>query len=334
MTALFRAGMFLLALVLGCAQASASDGWSSFKTRFMTADGRIQDTGNKNVSHTEGQGYAMLMAVWYNDRSGFDALWQWTQKALANPQNGLFYWRYTPSAGGVVAADKNNASDGDVLIAWALQLAGEKWQVTDYLKASDAIQRAIVDHNVIEFGGHTVMLPGAQGFNKNSYVILNPSYFLFPAWRDFARRSHLQVWKQLIDDGKDLLAQMRFGDSDLPVDWVALNADGTLAPATAWAPRFSYDAIRVPLYLYWYDPQSLLLVPYQHFWMNFQRAQTPAWIDVLSNAKAPYAMTGGLLAVRDLTMDDSGYLNDQLAASEDYYSSSLHLLVWLAYKAN
>ncbi|WP_421507659.1 glycosyl hydrolase family 8 [Erwinia rhapontici] len=327
--AMFRAGIILLALVLGMSQASAADGWSTFKTRFMTSEGRIQDTGNNNVSHTEGQGYAMLMAVYYNDRSSFDSLWRWTQKNLSNPNNGLFYWKYIPGASDPVS-DRNNASDGDVLIAWALLKAGNKWNVPAYLQVSDRLQKAIIDRNVITFAGRTIMLPGAQGFNKTSYVILNPSYFIFPAWRDFAARSHLKVWNALIDDGTQLLSEMRFGDSGLPMDWVAMNADGSMAPATAWPPRFSYDAIRVPLYLHWYDPASLQLVPFQRFWMNFQRLQTPAWIDVLSNDKAPYNMAGGLLAVRDLTLDDTGYINDALNSSEDYYSASLRLLTFLA----
>lgn len=328
---LLRTSLILLLLAIGCAQASAADGWSTFKTRFMTSDGRIQDTGNNNVSHTEGQGYAMLMAVWYNDRSSFDGLWRWTQQHLKNPQNGLFYWKYTPDSARPIA-DSNNASDGDVLIAWALLKAGQKWHNKAYLDASDQIQRAIISHNVVTFGGYTVMLPGSQGFNKTSYVVLNPSYFLFPAWRDFASRSHLKVWNNLIDSGMSLLSKMRFGETDLPVDWVALNADGTVAPATDWPPRFSYDAIRIPLYLYWYDSQSLQLVPFQRFWMNFSRLQTPAWIDVMSNSRAPYAMAGGLLAVRDLTLNETGNISDRLDNSEDYYSASLHLLAWLAMK--
>lgn len=328
---LLRTSLILLLLAIGCAQASAADGWSTFKTRFMTSDGRIQDTGNNNVSHTEGQGYAMLMAVWYNDRSSFDGLWRWTQQHLKNPQNGLFYWKYTPDSARPIA-DSNNASDGDVLIAWALLKAGQKWHNKAYLDASDQIQRAIISHNVVTFGGYTVMLPGSQGFNKTSYVVLNPSYFLFPAWRDFASRSHLKVWDNLIDSGMSLLSKMRFGEADLPVDWVALNADGTVAPATDWPPRFSYDAIRIPLYLYWYDSQSLQLVPFQRFWMNFSRLQTPAWIDVMSNSRAPYAMAGGLLAVRDLTLNETGNISDRLDNSEDYYSASLHLLAWLAMK--
>lgn len=329
--AILRAGFMLLALIMGMSQATAADGWSSFKTRFMTSDGRIQDTGNQNVSHTEGQGYAMLMAVYFNDRSSFDKLWHWTQNNLSNPKNGLFYWKYTPGASDPVS-DKNNASDGDVLIAWALLKAGEKWQIPGWLQQSDRIQRAIVAHNVIAFGGRTVMLPGVQGFNKTSYVVLNPSYFVFPAWRDFARRSHLKVWEQLIGDGQNLLTEMHFGDTALPLDWVAMNADGSLAPATAWPPRFSYDAIRIPLYLHWYDATSSGLVPFQRFWAGFQRLQTPAWVDVISNNKAPYYMAGGLLAVRDLTLGDTGYLDGSPGASEDYYSSSLHLLTWLAFK--
>jgi endoglucanase len=61
-------------------------------------DGRIVDTGNKNVSHTEGQGFAMLMAVASNDKAAFDRIWGWTDKTLRNKDNGLFYWRFNPSS--------------------------------------------------------------------------------------------------------------------------------------------------------------------------------------------------------------------------------------------
>lgn len=98
------------------AQASA-DGWSTFKSRFLTPEGRIVDNANNNVSHTEGQGYGMLLAVANDDRATFDKLWSWTRQHLLNTQNDLFYWRYTPNVSDPVA-DKNNASDGDVLIAW------------------------------------------------------------------------------------------------------------------------------------------------------------------------------------------------------------------------
>lgn len=319
-----------IGLLIGSAQAAAS-GWDSFKSRFVSSEGRVIDTANNNVSHTEGQGYGMLLAVANDDRVTFDRLWQWTRSQLGNPQNDLFYWRYTPGSANPVA-DKNNAADGDVLLAWALQRAAQKWQVESYQQASDRIQRAIVKLDVVTFGGHTVLLPGAQGFNKSSYVVLNPSYFLFQAWREFGERSHLQVWNKLIEDGLDLLGKLHFGNSGLPLDWVALNADGSVAPAIGYSSRFSYDAIRVPLNIWWYDPHSLALVPFQQVWQGYSRMMAPAWFDVLANTPAPYHLEGGLLAVRDLTLNETGYLSDRLSPDQNYFSASLQLLTWMAFQ--
>lgn len=175
-----------------------------------------------------------------------------------------------------------------------------------------------------------IMLPAAQGFNKTNYVILNPSYFLFSSWRDFSARSHLQVWDQLISDGLALLGVMQFGNSKLPLDWVALNADGSVAPAINWPPRFSYDAIRIPLNLWWYDKKSLLLTPYRAFWQQYSRSTIPAWIDLQTNTPASYVMDGGLLAVRDLIMGKFDLATSNLAIPQNYYSASLIYLVWLA----
>lgn len=316
-------------LLAGSAQATTS-GWDSFKSRFVTAEGRVIDTANNNVSHTEGQGYGMLLAVANDDRATFDRLWQWTRSQLGNPQNDLFYWRYTPDTDNPVE-DKNNASDGDVLLAWALQRAAQKWQVESYQQASDRIQRAIVRLDVMKFGGYTVLLPGAQGFNKTSQIVLNPSYFLFQAWREFGEHSHLQVWNTLINDGFTLLGKLSFGKSGLPLDWVGLNADGSVVPATGYSNRFSYDAIRVPLNIWWYDPHSPALEPFQRIWQGYGRAKTPAWFDVLSNSSAPYHLDGGMLAIRDLTLNETGYLSDSLTPQQQYFSASLQLLVWQAF---
>ena len=112
--------MVMMVSVLFSSFSQAGQAWEAYKARFLMTDGRIVDTGNKNVSHTEGQGFAMLMAVENNDRQSFDKLWQWTDKTLRNKQNGLFYWRYTPGAanpaGGYVVTDRMLAmfkSSGD-----------------------------------------------------------------------------------------------------------------------------------------------------------------------------------------------------------------------------
>lgn len=324
-----RAIICLVMALVFSQQALAASAWDSYKSRFLMADGRIIDTGNNNVSHTEGQGFAMMMAVKNNDRTSFDKIWGWTQKHLKNPDNGLFYWRFDPSAADPIT-DKNNATDGDTFIAWALLKAGNAWHDDGYLQASDSIVKALVEHNVVNFGGYRVMLPGAKGFNLNSYVNLNPSYFVFPAWQDFASRSHLVVWQDLINDGQKLLGKMRFGNTQLPADWVSLYADGHVEPAKEWPARFSYDAIRVPLYVKWFSPTSTLLEPYKTYWGRFGRNQTPAWVNVTTNDPAPYMMEGGLLAVRDLTLEQLPGGEPEITAQEDYYSASLKMLVGLA----
>ena len=306
----------------------AGQAWESYKVRFLMPDGRIVDTGNKNISHSEGQGYAMLMAVANDDQATFNSLWSWTSNTLKNKDNGLFYWRYNPVEADPVK-DKNNASDGDILIAWALLKASQRWNDNHYATASDAITQALIKNTVILYAGYRVMLPGVKGFHFNSYVNLNPSYFIFQAWQDFASRSHLSVWYELIRDGSLLLGKMGWGRSHLPTDWVSLSVDGKLSPAKEWPPLMSFDAIRIPLYVIWWNPQSTLLTPWRSWWQNYDRNRTPAWVNVVTNDTAPYMMNEGLLAVRDLTMGNVS-TNVQILAQDDYYAASLKMLVWIA----
>ena len=322
------AALVVLTSVLFSSFSQAGQAWESYKSRFLMPDGRIVDTGNGNVSHTEGQGFAMLMAVENDDKTAFDKMWHWTNATLRNKENGLFYWRYNPVAPDPIT-DKNNASDGDVLIAWALLKADAHWHDKGYGNASDAITKALLSRTVIRYAGNRVMLPGAQGFNLNSEVVLNPSYFIFPAWQAFADHTHMQVWRELIQDGQAMLGKMGSGDPNLPTDWVSLSAAGKFTPAKAWAPRMSYDAIRIPLYLSWYNRQSPQLAPWRNWFSQYNREKTPAWINVTTNETAPYMMEGGLLAVRDLTQ---GVEQEEptITAKDDYYSASLKMLVWLA----
>ncbi|SDH73132.1 endoglucanase [Vibrio xiamenensis] len=303
--------------------------WSTFKQRFMASDGRIIDTGNHNVSHTEGQGFSMLFAVAAKDKASFDRIWQWTNKYLRDRQTGLFYWRYNPVEANPIA-DKNNASDGDVMIAWALMKAAELWQDKSYQAESDKIIHALLKYTVVNFAGHQIMLPGRLGFRDSHALTLNPSYFIFPAWRAFAERTHLaQVW-QLIDDAQTIMGQITWGRSDVPTDWVTLFSSGKTAPANKWPARVSYDAIRVPMYIKWDQPNNPLLARWQNWFERYPRTQTPAWENVLDGSVANYPMGGGLLAVRDLTMGQFGASSGKITPQDDYYSASLKLLSALA----
>jgi len=83
----------------------------------------------------------MILAVASDDRTTFDLLWRWTQAQLLR-DDGLFSWKWDPNSTPHVS-DPNNATDGDLLIAWALAEAAEFWPGGSYGSASKELATAI-----------------------------------------------------------------------------------------------------------------------------------------------------------------------------------------------
>ncbi|MGG7447455.1 glycosyl hydrolase family 8 [Kosakonia oryzendophytica] len=315
----------LLSLAMTSFSARSQDGnWVLFKQNYLSQDGRIVDHENGDISHSEGQGYGMLLAVMNDDPASFEKIWRWTRNTLLRPSLWLFSWRYEPQQQKVT--DDNNASDGDTLIAWALLLAGNKWHDQSYLTASENIQEALINCLIIEQDTHTLLLPGLSGFTKDEGYIINPSYFIFPAWDSFWQHQHNDIWLKLKKSSLDLLNKARFGKTQLPSDWIFVKNNGEVIPADNWPARFSYDAIRIPLYLSLSETQQHSTDNFRHFWANYARNETPAWVDVSGEGQANYSMSGGILAVRDLTMGDYQHMDKSVRPGEGYYLSVLHML--------
>ncbi|WP_188865735.1 glycosyl hydrolase family 8 [Pseudomonas asuensis] len=308
---------------------SCQHGWGVYQQRFITADGRVTDTGNQGISHSEGQGYAMLMAEASGDRRTFNRLWQWTKKTLQR-EDRLFSWRYDPQAKPAVT-DRNNASDGDLLIAWALLRAGERWHESAYTNASKSIRKAIQVHLVQREPGYTILLPGLEGFKRPDGTVINLSYWIFPALQAFTRVDPKGPWTELFESGKRLIQTARFGEAKLPSDWIVMDAAGTLRPAQGWPSRFGFDAVRVPLYGAWAgmgreDEWGAVST----FWHSKDPASPPAWIDLMSGEVAPYAASWGVLSIRALVDGQLQPLQREVLEQEDYYSSSLLMLSQIA----
>jgi len=323
-----------LALMGGlCAAAGGKERysiWQDYAARFITEDGRVVDTGNGDVSHTEGQGWAMLLAEAFNDRARFDTLWSWTEEHLDVLDGGLLAWRYQPEQTPPVQ-DLNNASDGDLLIAWALHRAADKWREPDYERRSVRLRQAIRRHLVREYAGYTVLLPARQGFEHEGYVTLNLSYWVMPALREFARDDPAGPWERLRLDGERLLRAARFGAHDLPPDWLVLTDSGELRLSDDWPPRFGFEAIRVPLYMSWAgrgDDEGLDAV--RAYWQSPVGGRPPAWVGLAGGDNADYPLSRGGRAVRSLLLGLPGKMPEQIRPEDDYYSASLLILSWLA----
>ena len=100
--------------------------WEAYRSRFVEDSGRVVDTANGNISHSEGQGYGLLLALAASDRRSFEQIWSFTFTELLIRDDGLAVWKWDPAAKPRVT-DRNNATDGDLLIAYALAKAGEVW---------------------------------------------------------------------------------------------------------------------------------------------------------------------------------------------------------------
>ena len=228
---------------------AGSPAWAEWSRRYLRPSGRVVDTGT-NVSHSEGQGYGMLLAVAAGDRPAFDRIWGWTRDNLAVRTDNLLAWRWDPMARRT--ADNNNATDGDILVAWALAEAADLWNDADYATAGGRIATDIARFLIVDTAGAgSVLLPARFGFASSDQPdgpVVNLSYWIFPA---FARLNQLApdpAWARVADSGLAIVDALQAGKTDNVSNWTGLG-DRQVAPARRFPAVRGYDAARIPLYL-------------------------------------------------------------------------------------
>lgn len=229
--------------------------WETYKQNFLQQDGRIIDTFQKDFSHSEAQAYGLLLALKFGEREVFHRIAKWTRDNLQQRRSDhLFCWAWGKRPGGIwQVTDYNNASDADILIAWAMLRAGHAWD--DKKLEQDAL-KIIKDIRTLLFassGGKKVLLPGYSGFlhaqDGEDSIEYNPSYFIPAAFRDFAGTDDDPAfWKQALTDGFALNDSCRFGKFRLTPDWVMIR-DGKPALSPKRPGKYGYDAVRLWLYL-------------------------------------------------------------------------------------
>lgn len=325
-----RATLSLPALCTGLAPAPSQaepTPWAYFKQRFVTASGRIVDTGNAGISHSEGQAWGMLLAVIHDDRTTFERIFRWTRANLAIRGDRLLAWRFRPIGG---VDDINSATDADIFHAWALLRAEERWPGEGYRALALSIAQDILRVSCRQIGGRTLLMPGAWGFDHGNHLVLNPSYYVFPALEALAAAHSHPAWPALIAEGERMMLESRHGRWSLPADWVVLRRrGGPVEPEPVRGDRFGDDAVRLPIYLAWSGRwQMPVMRQVAGFWADPGHPYQPAWVTLSDNRIAPYPASLGHAAIRRLVQPGVATLEPSASAAGDlgYYSSTLALL--------
>jgi endo-1,4-beta-D-glucanase Y len=304
--------------------------WTPWRDRFVAADGRIADDANKNISHSEGQGYGLLLSVLARDSATFARIWGFTKKELLLRDDGLAVWRWDPDSNPHVT-DTNDASDGDILIAYSLALAGETWNSPEFTMAARDLATAIGKLLVKRVGGWSVLMPAVKGYGAGERPdgpVINLSYWIFEAFPILAQLAPDTNWTSLSDSGREILITSRFGPPRLPSNWISLHAAAP-APALGFDRLFGYDAIRIPLYLLRAGiVDRSLLGPFAKSWGSTEEGPRVVSVDdgraANDLADPGYRMIAAALAC---VLDHKPIpASLKTAAPTSYYPSTLYLL--------
>jgi endo-1,4-beta-D-glucanase Y len=201
---------------------------------------------------SEGMGYGMLLALYFNDRTTFDRLYEYVKhyRDVADNQNdgvnggddGMMPWYINRD--GEIVGEGGSATDGDQDIAVALALASKRWGPSDYAQEAtdyinDLMTQCVTDDYYLK--------PGSTYGGESE---LDPSYFSTAWYRIYAAHTGDDRWYQVIekcfevsDNIRDSYAMStQQGTSWLVPDWC--NATGGAPADPTRRHSFWYDAPR------------------------------------------------------------------------------------------
>jgi endo-1,4-beta-D-glucanase Y/4-amino-4-deoxy-L-arabinose transferase-like glycosyltransferase len=170
--------------------------WAGFKQSFLAQDHVRLGEAPVQARH---QAAAMLMAVWMDDRAGFDKVWAWSKANLLDERGLLVAEVPSEVAGGSAEANTD--------AAMALIMAANRWGEESYRDEGAAIVRAIRDTYVVKVDGKPYLAAGDWAVSDEQ-VIFAPATFSPAAYHLFASVDPLGNWWYTLDTNYDLLERV------------------------------------------------------------------------------------------------------------------------------
>jgi endoglucanase len=156
---------------------------------------------------------------------------------------------------------------------------------------------------------------------------------VFPAFARLPLVAPEVDWAGLTQTGLDLLDLTRTSPQALPPDWMSLK-DWKSAPAQGFPPQFSYNAVRIPLYLAWAGiGEREQYAPFMAMVVRTRGAMSI--VDVSTGKDVGSFGESGIGAIGALTA--CAFENARMPAAifsshaeENYYPATLHMLALVA----
>ena len=238
------------ALFAACSPPAA---WTAFRDAFLSADGRVIDAGTPTLHTTsEGQSYALFLALVSGDRDSFERTLRWTENNLAggdlSARLPAWQWgRHDDGSWGVL--DRISASDSDVWIAYTLFEAARIWQEPRYAVIAQGLAAQILSQEVVDIPGlGLTLLPAPSGFHPETDVWrLSPSYYPLQILRGLAVASGDARWQAIATSAQRTL--IGSAPRGYAPDWTQYRVGHGWQPDPDTQADGSYAAIRVYLWV-------------------------------------------------------------------------------------
>ncbi len=224
----------------------------------------------------------------------------------------------------------------DLLIAWALLRAAHKWGEASYAEAPRGIARDVLRACTHGFRGPPHPAAGRARIPARQHtIVVNPSYFAIGAFRALSRHVPDASWAALEAASLDILRASALGRWRLPPDWCEISRDATIRPAPDWPPRFSWDAVRIPVHLRLGRPLPSPRWRRPRASSSTRATPIAARLDrPLPGQISPYPGHAGILAVAQFAAMRTGVTAPMrriaISESPDYYGASLVLMTGMA----
>jgi endoglucanase len=311
--------------------------WEAWRRANLEFSGRVIDGPQNNASHSEGQGYGMILAAAVGDEDSFYRMADWTDQNLAIRPDSLLAWRWEPDVPGRVA-DPNNASDGDLFYAWALLRGAERFGEARFARRATEIARDLAAKCIVarpDRPSAPILLPAEFGFVTEAGATVNPSYMMPRAMREVAEATGTPELAAAARSGLDLMADI--ARVQLVPDWVQITTAGLRADER-FSTDMGYEALRVPLFLAWSNERGhpalrRAAAAMEDARMRLPLSQTPTILDARTGTVVETSADPGYAALAALTQcaldGGTGAAIPGFNPAQPYYPATLHMFALL-----